>query len=231
MKNLKVIYSLLCVSILVNVILACILLFGNSKDEQIDNSEPKEVSKEQLEQKAKAVVKEYVCSNLFHPDSYDPVETRVDSAFYSCMTDRDCLVAAYELIDLRSKYNSAKASYDEAVNNIRTFGGTGVFRHFSVERDDAKKTMDETKPKIEERERIIKNRDDSHDGEFVGWFIYNRYRAKSNNGNVSFGEALIVADKDMNSWVLQYVVDKKETGNIDEIKKVMDELLKPGSSE
>lgn len=224
-KN-KIIYAILAVSIIFNVLLLGILLGKNSKSSADSNKEEQvENSMELIKEKAKEKVKEYVCSNLYIPDSYDPVQTTVDSAFYSYITDYDCLKAADELIDLRQEYNSSKSRYEEALNNIKTFGGSGVFRHFSVERDKAKETMEETKPKIEKCEAVIKNRDASHDGQFIGWFVYNRYRAKTNNNTIMFGEALLLFDKDMENWNLRYNIEKDSKGNLDELKAVIDELL------
>ena len=222
----KIIYVILAVSIICNVLLLGILLGKNSNSNNDSNKEEQVQNNiEQIKDKAKVKIKEYVCSNLYIPESYDPVETTVDSAFYSYLTDYDCLKAAEELIDLRRDYNNAQSNYDEAVNNIRTFGGSGVFRHFSVERDEAKKTIEETKPKIEKCESTIKNRDTSHDGQFIGWFVYNRYRAKTNSNIVSFGEALLLFDKNMDKWNLRYNIEKDSKGNLDELKSIMEELL------
>ena len=47
--------------------------------------------------------KKLVCENLYYPDSYDPVNTTVDSVFYNYLTDVDCLNAAIELIEMPKK--------------------------------------------------------------------------------------------------------------------------------
>lgn len=224
-KN-RALYIALGISLIVNLVLIGIILCKNDGDGKQDGQEEEaSMAMEQLTEKAKAKVKEYVCSNLYIPESYDPVEIRVDSAFWSYITDYECLKAAEELIDLRRDYHNAKFSYDEAVNNIRTFGGSGVFRHHTVERDNAKKTMDETKPKIEKCEAIIRNRDTSHDGTFVGWFVYNRYRAKTNSNNVVFNEVLLLYDKDLEHWNVSYIIDKTKEANLEKLRQIMDEVL------
>lgn len=222
----KVLYIALGISILVNIVMLGVMLFKNFGDGRQSN--PKEnasMTMEQWTDKAKVKVKEVVCSNLYIPESYDPVEIRVDSAFWGYLTDGACLKAAEELIELRSKYQSEKSSYDVAIDQIRTFGSSGVFRQFATSRDNAKKEMETLKPQIEKCEATIRNRDTSHDGTFIGWFVYNRYRAKTNSNNIVFEEALILFDKDLEKWNINYDMNKKSKANFYEMKKVLDEVL------
>lgn len=223
--NTKLIYGILAISIMLNVIVLCILLLGKSNNKETNRAENQIEEKEQLTEKAKLKIKEHICSNLYIPDSYDPVETRIDSAFHYYMTDFNCVKAGEELIKDRVDYNNSKRGYEEALNNIKTFGGSGVFRRYSVERDDCRKNMEESKAKIEKNELIIKNRDKTHDGEFVGWFVYNKYRAKNNNNTVNFGESLVLYDKNLDQWLISYNIDKNSTANFDEVRKVIEELL------
>lgn len=226
MNKQKIIYILLALSLLANAFLLGAIIFNKHNNvEETPEKVSSDLSKDKLQEKAKDKVKQYVCSNLYIPESYDPVETRVDSAFYSVLTDYDCVDAAIKLISLRRDYSNTKRQHEEAINNIRTFGGTGVFRHFSVERDDTKKSLDEIKPQIIQHEQTIRNRDKSHDGEFIGWFVYNRYRAKSNNNVVSFGEVLLLFDKQMDNWQLRYNVEKNQENNIEDIQKVIEDVL------
>ena len=222
--NKNVIYGALGLSVLVNIILCIIILRPSSDASNKSNKNDVEIKK-QLEEKAKMKIKDYVCSNLYIPDSYDPVEIRVDSAFHYYMTDFACVKAGEDLIKDRQDYEGSKRGYDEAVNNIRTFGGSGVFRHYSVERDDCLKNMKEKKESIEKNEMIIKNRDASHDGEFIGWFVYNRYRAKNNNNTVTFNESLVLFDKDLEHWQISYNIDKNRNDNFEKVRKVIEDLL------
>ena len=110
--------------------------------------------------------------------------------------------------------------------SVKVFGGSGVFRHLRVERDDAAAEMKELKPKIEKYESIIKNRDDSKDGKFVGWVITHRYRAANSNNVVSFGEVLYVLDQQMNeNYIVRYSLDEKDKKNLENVRKVIEDLL------
>ena len=222
-------YIALAFSILINVAVLCVLLKGNISSTTKEEESPKEVSPfadyNKRQTAAENAVRRYVCENLYYPNSYDPVSTKVDSVFYNYLTDEDCVKAAFELIDLRKSYESAKDTYDENVNNIKVFGGSGVFRDHTINRDKAAAEMKDLKPKIEKREAIIKNRDSSMDGKFIGWQVIHRYRASNSNGVVSFGDVLYVLDPEMNQYYFRYSLEENDNKNLKTIKRVIEELL------
>ena len=222
-------YIALAFSILINVAVLCVLLKGNISSTTKEEESPKEVSPfadyNKRQTAAENAVRRYVCENLYYPNSYDPVSTKVDSVFYNYLTDEDCVKAAFELIDLRKSYESAKDTYDENVNNIKVFGGSGVFRDHTINRDKAAAEMKDLKPKIEKREAIIKNRDSSMDGKFIGWQVIHRYRASNSNGVVSFGDVLYVLDPEMNQYYFRYSLEENDSKNLKTIKRVIEELL------
>lgn len=226
-KNL--LYIALAFSMLINVAVLCVLLKGNISSTTKEEESPKEVSPfadyNKRQTAAENAVRRYVCENLYYPNSYDPVSTKVDSVFYNYLTDEDCVKAAFELIDLRKSYESAKNTYDENVNNIKVFGGSGVFRDHTINRDKAAAEMKDLKPKIEKREAIIKNRDSSMDGKFIGWQVIHRYRASNSNGVVSFGDVLYVLDPEMNQYYFRYSLEENDSKNLKTIKRVIEELL------
>ena len=226
-KNL--LYIALAFSMLINVAVLCVLLKGNISSTTKEEESPKEVSPfadyNKRQTAAENAVRRYVCENLYYPNSYDPVSTKVDSVFYNYLTDEDCVKAAFELIDLRKSYESAKDTYDENVNNIKVFGGSGVFRDHTINRDKAAAEMKDLKPKIEKREAIIKNRDSFMDGKFIGWQVIHRYRASNSNGVVSFGDVLYVLDPEMNQYYFRYSLEENDNKNLKTIKRVIEELL------
>lgn len=226
-KNL--LYIALAFSMLINVAVLCVLLKGNISSTTKEEESPKEVSPfadyNKRQTAAENAVRRYVCENLYYPNSYDPVSTKVDSVFYNYLTDEDCVKAAFELIDLRKSYESAKDTYDENVNNIKVFGGSGVFRDHTINRNKAAAEMKDLKPKIEKREAIIKNRDSSMDGKFIGWQVIHRYRASNSNGVVSFGDVLYVLDPEMNQYYFRYSLEENDNKNLKTIKRVIEELL------
>lgn len=230
-KNL--LYVALALSVLTNVVVLCLFLKSNNSDASIDRNQKEEQKKDIIpfedynirQQAAEKAVRKFVCDILYYPDSYDPVSTKVDSVFYNYLTDVDCVKAASELIDLRKSYESAKYSYDLYEDNIKIFGGSGVFRDNTINRDRAAAEMKELKPKIEKREAIIKNRDSSKDGKFIGWQVIHRYRASNSDGVVSFGDVLYVLDPQMNKYYIKYSLEEKDNKNLKAIKRIIEEVL------
>ena len=53
----------------------------------------------------------------------------------------------------------------------------------------------------------------------------NRYRAKANNDMITFNEVFLLFDKEMENWNLRYELDKGREGNIEELKKIIEDVL------
>ena len=109
-----------------------------------------------------------IVNNLYFPQSYDPVYTVVDSAFHGPLTDRECLKAATELIELKSELPSAENRFKEATHQLRIFGSSGVFWRHAEDKKNAEEYLNNLKTAITKREEIIIQRDSSRDGEYIG---------------------------------------------------------------
>lgn len=180
---------------------------------------------------AKTMAKKLVCESLYYPDSYDPVNTTVDSVFYNYLTDADCLNAAVELIDLRNAYEAAKSSYEDNDWTIRFHGNPGgaFLEHERNARAEAAAEMKELQPKIERQQEIIRNRSTARDGVFIGWQVIHRYRASNSAGVVSFGNVLFVLDSTMSQCYLRFSLDEDEK-NLKSIRTVIENELGISSS-
>ncbi len=215
------------VSIILNIILICIISFHGfgltSDNKESENSVFQNTT--ERDEAAKKCMQKFICEDLYYPDSYDPVSIHVDSAFYGPLTDSECVKAAMELIDLRSKLSSAESQLKRANHDIKNFGGSGVFWRDGEAKKEAEAQIKELKPKIEKRTNLIKNRDTSHDGEFIGWIITHRYRAANGYGAVSFSDKIYVVDPKMESWYFRYSADDDDNNNILEIDKVIRQEL------
>lgn len=138
-----VLYIALTVSVLINIILLCVLLSKSYSSKEDDESSFSNI--EVRQEVAVAMAKKLVCENLYHPESYDPVNTIVDSVFYNYLTDVDCINAAVKLIDLRNEYEAAKSSYESNDWTIRFHGNpSGPFlEHEREARSEASAKMKE----------------------------------------------------------------------------------------
>ena len=185
------------------------------------------IDKEKRLEIAKTAVRKLVCDDLYYPNSYDPVNTTVDSVFYSYMTDENCINAAIRLIDLRDSYNSAEANYEENDWTIRFHGnmkGPFLERERNA-RSESAKEMKRLLKEIKEEQLIIRNRDSSNDGHFIGWQVVHKYRASNSNGVVSFGNVLFILDPQMKQCYYRFSLDDNGSKSLVAIKNVIEQEL------
>lgn len=224
--NVKTSKLVLLLSVLLNIIFGSVLIIKSCSNSQ-STTEGK-VNKEDLailQKKVSEYLHTAICENLYYPNTYDPVKTTIDSVFYGPLTDRECVLAAEELIDLRSQYSSAQYAYNDAVDHIKFHGITdlGTF-HWGKDRDEAKAKMQNLQEKIVQRQLKIRNRDTSMDGEFIGWQVAHRYRAANSKGEVSFGNVLYILNPDLTESYFRYSLDD-EKNNLESIRKVIEAEL------
>lgn len=220
----NILYIVLVASVVVNVVLLCLFLSKSCYSK--DNKGPDFSNLEFRQETAEAMAKKFVCENLYYPESYDPVNTTVDSVFYNYLTDADCLNATVQLIDLRNAYKAAKSSYEDNDWTIRFHGNPGgaFLEHERNARSAASAEMKELQPKIERQQEIIRNRSTARDGEFIGWQVIHRYRASNSAGIVSFGNVLFVLDSTMNQCYLRFSLDDDEK-NLKSIRAIIENEL------
>lgn len=208
------------ISLIINVVLisfiCCKSCFMSNKEDAQNLLEDVDYRKEC----AQNLLRQIITSNLYIPESYDPVYLQVDSAFHGPLTDSKCIKAANNLIDLKNELPRAEDAYKEAFHNLKIFGSSDVFWRNAEDKKDAEERLNTIKGGITNNEQVIKNRDTSHDGEFIGWQITHRYRAKTQSGEISFSDELYIVNPEMTKWMFRY--DLKDLQNLGkEINKTL----------
>ena len=125
--------------------LFAIILSCACSEQKDRNNEPS------LQDRAEALAAEYTKSTLYVPDSYDPVETKIDSAFTSAINDIEIYAAASEILEYEYKHRYSILS--------------------SPTERESKKLLSYVE--------LIKTRAAEKGNEFCGWQIYHRCRAKT----------------------------------------------------
>lgn len=224
--NIKVTKSLLMLSVSLHLIIASLILTTSCSGSQPYKNRDQKDDLATLQDKVVLFMRNTVSENLYYPNTYDPVRTTIDSVFYGPLTDGECIQAAQEIIDLRSQYSSAKNAYNEAVDLIKFHGITdlGTF-HFGKDRDKAKSDMNRLLEEIKQRQFIIRNRDTSMDGKFIGWQVAHRFRASNNVGAVSFGTVLYIINPEVTECYFRYSLDENDTNNFQSIREVIESEL------
>lgn len=130
---------------------------------------------------------------LYIPESYEAIETTVDSALLSAYNDPTILANASEIVDL---------------NNRTLF-------------------LDkQSRQKIEKYKENINSRlAELNEGEFFGWEIRHRFRAKDNDGRADILDMLFISDKGFNENLFTASLDVEEQGDYSEIVDCIDRII------
>ena len=177
------------------------------------------------EKKAASIVEKAVKASLYHPNSYDPIGTIVDSAF-APMDDPDFFEKTLKLYELgvemedcdremkhakssmaiwsnpydafsRNEYNEAKEEYENYVAKMETLQKKGE--------------------KLGEELKVIAEQGRS----FIGWKVTHSYRAQNNAGQTLIGETVFILDPDMTQVLAGYNTDDGDYKNVQMMYKMM----------
>ncbi|MBR1793002.1 MAG: hypothetical protein IJ764_05115 [Bacteroidales bacterium] len=170
------------------------------------------------EDKANALIKESMKKTLYRAETYDPVETVVDSAFtpfddpafyektvmlcnlsmdvdkYERMAKSEKREIALYQDMLRIMYsNSDKESLNQAQENYKDY-----LAKKSEAEESCKKLAEQLMAELQKEPR------------FIGFKAIHRYRAQNNGGQTVFGETKFLFDKDMSQIVYGWDIDEDE---------------------
>ena len=83
------------------------------------------------EEKAEKLVKETLKDYLYHPDSYEPISTRVDSMFIDVTTIEPIMKISDEIKNLISKINRCERKIESAESSMDIFAPNGYSSQYS----------------------------------------------------------------------------------------------------
>lgn len=182
------------------------------------------------EKKAEKLVKETLKDYLYHPNSYEPISTRVDSMFIDVTTIEPIMESSNEIKDLISKINSSKRKIESAESSMDIWAPNGYSSRFSrgeyarakKEKEEAKSNLDKYTKKLSGQFASLKEYVTKyHKGEFTGWAVSHRFRSLNGAGSMTIpGEMIFFCNEEFTTCV-GYEVDKIE--NFAKILKAVDE--------
>lgn len=182
------------------------------------------------EEKAEKLVKETIKDYLYHPDSYEPISTRVDSMFIDVTTIEPIMKISGEISDLISKIDKCEMDIESAETSMNIYAPDGYSSRFTrgkyarakKEKEEAQSDLDKYTKKLSGEVASLKeNVAKYHKGEFTGWAVSHRFR--SLNGTCSMtipGEMIFFCNKEFTNCV-GYEVSKFE--EFAKILKAVDE--------
>lgn len=166
------------------------------------------------EQKAERLIKESMTKALLHPDTYDPVETQLDSAFYP-YDSPDFIAKVGDAVESGLKYVELKNKIRDAKSKMALW--SSPYDSYSRNQyNEAKKEYKESNAKMSEfmansRELAAELKAErAKKKEFIGYKAIHRYRANNNDGQTMFGENFFLFDKDLSEVILNFSTDDPE---------------------
>lgn len=177
---------------LFTIILTC-ACSEQKKEDKEDEREPS------LQERAEMLAAEYTKGLLYIPESYDPIETKIDSAFTSVLNDVEIYSAASQILEYESEHR------------------------FTIL---ASPTKRESK-KLQSCVDLIKTRASEMTNEFCGWQIYHRCRANNRAEEPGFITSLYFTDKDLSEVIIAYDLsdDNPFESNIDDYVDLIEGII------
>lgn len=165
------------------------------------------------EQKAEVLIKESLKKSLYKPETYKPVETKMDSAFapyddpafFEELAELGKMNSEYE--ELEEKAKRAKSSMAIWSGPYQTAYGRNEYQEAKEEYDEANAKIDKLKTKGKKQyEKVVSMLQGER--KFIGYKALHNYRADNNAGNTLIGNTIFFIDE--NFTEVQYSMETEE---------------------
>ncbi len=171
------------------------------------------------EEKAEKLIKETLKDYLYHPDSYEPISTKVDSTFIDATTIEPIMKISDEIKDLILQINKCKRKIILAESSMDIWAPDGYSSQFSrgnyarakKDKEQAKSALDKYTKKLSEQIASLKeNVAKYHKGEFTGWVVSHRFRSLNGEGSMTIPEEMIIFCDEAFSTCFGYKIEEFE---------------------
>ena len=177
------------------------------------------------ESKANDLIKEEMKKSLYHVDSYDPVETIVDSAF-SPKDDPELIGLLTDAADLGREDESYESKAKRAKSSMAIWSGPYQSEYDRVRYNEEKQEYEEAYAKAEKiKEKGKKMYADicsklSAQPKFIGFKAIHKYRAQNNAGQTVFGNTVFIIDDKFEKVLISY-----DEEDYKEIQEAFEQIL------
>ena len=178
------------------------------------------------DQKAEALIKEQMQQTLYHPETYAPSTTQVDSAF-TPYDDPEFYEKTLKLAKLGMVIDKYSREAKSAKSSMSIWSGPYQCSFDRNEYQEAKEKYNNAISKKEQATKEAKALGEelkkmfNEDSKFVGFKATHTYRANNNAGQTVGGKALFLFDKDMKQIVASYDMDGEEYKAVQYLWKMM----------
>ncbi|MGI6313440.1 MAG: hypothetical protein ACOXZI_03825 [Candidatus Cryptobacteroides sp.] len=185
------------------------------------------------EDKANELIKQEMFKTLYDFESYQPVETLIDSAFTNPCTNDTIIYAAMKAVEDIDKCLEALDEVKDAQRSMSIWSDS-YSSYGRSEYREAKDKMEEAYNKAKENMqqhiaaiKVIRKKSVNYPHEFIGWQATHKYRCKTKGGHSALGTELYIFDKGIKNVLFSINVEDedyiKAVGYIKDISGYSDE--------
>ena len=178
------------------------------------------------EEKANALIEDDIKKVLYHPETYDPAETKIDSAFtpfddpvFYEKTVQLCKLGM-SIDECDRKMKNAKSSMSIWSGPYQSAFGRNEYQEAKNEYDENERNKKSIEAKVKKLATELKTMLENEQ-QFIGFRARHRYRANNNAGQTIFGETKYLFDKSLSKIVASYDMDSEEYKTVQIIYKQM----------
>lgn len=177
------------------------------------------VSCQSQEKKAEALIKKNIVKTLYKPDTYKPIDTKVDSAF-APYDDPNLIKELLELAKIKEEYDELDRKVKHAKSSMAIWGGSHLSEYDRIKYQEAKEDFDEANTQIEKLDEIGKKQNEKifsilrGERKFVGYKVLHNYRADNNAGNTLIGDTYFFIDKNFEEVLV--TINEEDYNNLQE---------------
>jgi len=198
------------------------------------------------EDKAKALVKKHVESRLYHPETYECAEIKVDSAF-SPFADPAFLEKVTKLKELSDQVKECESAIDHDKSLISSerssmaiYGGYYASymgrSKYNLHKEELEEHQQKLKEELEKKEAVELEQHSLYEGikkkalekpRFIGYVIGHSYRAKNNAGQTVFGGGAYLVDSEISNILWYHDTEDEEFSAIMElVRQIREDIAK-----
>lgn len=161
------------------------------------------------EEKANLLIKEDIQKVLVKPDTYEPIETKLDSAFAPYDTP-ECMENILKFVQLFIEFKRYEENIKDAKSMMTLYEDNLGSPYLKNEYKEHKAEYKEATNKKNEIERRLKRSDNklrelvNAKREFIGYKTMHHYLAVNNAGYTVLGTVFYLFDKDINTILISF---------------------------
>ncbi|MBO5631439.1 MAG: hypothetical protein J5965_20420 [Aeriscardovia sp.] len=167
------------------------------------------------EKKAQKLAEEKIKNTLYLPETYEHVETEVDSAFYP-KDSPELYAKVLKICKIAPELEQYNHEIEYAKSSMSLWSGPYMTSYGRNEYNEAKEKFDKNTKLLEEAQQKAQKlileigKMAQSERKFIGYNIKQKYRAKNNAGNTLMGKHLFLVDEKIEKIIDDHDMDSEE---------------------